>query len=705
MNEAVTLAPSSFAHHPGAGGAVGHRLRFESFLFALSAAFAKTSGDRVHEEIRTWLGKLARFIRVDRISLWECTPDGSRGHAVVHCVSGEAPPPTGNIQTFPWLTEQYRQGVTVVLRRIPDDIPTVAVAERAAALRVGARSMLGIPLRFAAGLYVIEFISLSRGVAWRPATIRRLRLVGEIISSSLLRRRAELHLQSSELRNRALLQAVPDTMFICSRDGIYLDYVSREPHGPAGSCECEAILGRRIEEVLPASVAALLRNAFRRAVNSHQCVELEYAVPSLGGPRHYELRIVSREDGALVCIERDLTERRRAQVRLRESEERFRAAFDHSAIGIALVALDGRWLHVNAALCRILGYDERTLRTLDFQTLTHPEDRADNLVLLRRALAGEIDHYELEKRYIHRDGRTISALLTASIVRDAGGTPLYFVSQIQDMTERLQAQTQIGHLRAELAHVGRVNLLGHLTASLAHQLLQPITAIVANAEAGQHLMQSAEPDAGDLRSILADIAESANGAAEVIHGVTGLLRKESRPFEPLDLNCLVRNVVDVTRSDLILRNVRLVANLNAMCRRIMGDPVQLQQVVLNLLLNGAEAMTESAQPERVLTVSTSDGDQEIELAVCDHGTGVEPRHLHRIFNPFFTTKPDGLGMGLHICSEIVRTHGGRLWAENNEGPGLTVHCCLPLPAESRVLQHARTALGARVDERGASPGG
>jgi PAS domain S-box-containing protein len=679
------MSSSSFSRP---SGPVGRRLRFESFLFALSAAFAKTSGDRVHEEIRTWLGKLARFIRVDRISLWECAPDGSRGHAVVHCVSGEAAPPSGNIQTFPWLTQQYRQGVTVVLRRIPDDIPTVAVAERAAALRAGARSMLGIPLRFDAGLYVIEFISLSRWLAWRPATIRRLRLVGEIISSSLLRRRAELHLQSSELRNRALLQAVPDTMFICSRDGIYLDYASRDPHGPAGSCECEQILGRRIEDVLPASVASLLRNAFRRTVSPHQCVELDYMAPSLDGPRHYELRIVGREDGALVCIERDLTERRRAEARLRESEERFRAAFDHSAIGIALVALNGRWLHVNAALCRILGYDERTLRSVDFQSITHPEDREGNLALLRRALAGEIDHYELEKRYIHKDGRTISALLTASIVRDADGAPLYFVSQIQDMSERLQAQTQIDHLRAELAHVGRVNLLGHLTASLAHQLLQPITAIVGNAEAGQHIMQSAEFDAADLRAILADIAESGQGAAEVIHGVTGLLRKESRPFEPLDLNRLVRSVVDVTRSDLILRNVRLVANLDALCRRIVGDPVQLQQVVLNLLLNGAEAMTGSAQSERVLTVSTSDGDGEIELAVCDRGTGVEPKYLHRIFNPFFTTKPDGLGMGLHICTEIVRNHGGRLWAENNDGPGLTVRCRIPLGRRSRPVPHA-----------------
>jgi PAS domain S-box-containing protein len=680
MKKLVTLAPPSIAR------TVGRRLRFESFLFALSAAFAKASGDGVHEEIRVWLRKLARFIRVERITLWECTPDGSQlQRSVVHCHDGEPPRQCRDIDTFPWLTQQYRQGSIVVWRRIPEDIPAEAVAERAGALRAGAKSMLGIPLRFAAGLCIIEFTSFSGSLAWRPATIRRLRLVGEIISCSILRQRAELHLHSSELRHRALLQALPDTMFICSRDGIYLDYASGDAY--ARDALGSEILGRRIEDVLPSDVAATVRGGFQRAAHTSECVELEYLAPGRYGPRDYEIRIVCREDGALVCIERDITERRRAEARLRESRERFRTAFDHSAIGLALVSLNGRWMQVNAALCRILGYDEGTLLTLDFQSITHPEDRAPNLKLLRRALAGEIDYYELEKRYIHRDGHTISALLTAALVRDASGTPLYFVSQIQDMTERLQAQTQIDRLRAELAHVGRVNLMGHLTASLAHQLLQPITAILGNAEAGQHLMSSGVPDAADMRAILADIAESSRGAAEVIHGVTGMLRKEPRPFEPLDLNHLVRQVVDVTRSDLILRNVRLMARLSAARARIVGDAVQLQQVVLNLLLNGAEAMSESAQPERLLVLSTLDHAHEIELTVCDRGTGVEPKHLQRIFNPFFTTKPDGLGMGLHICSEIVRSHGGRLWAENNDGPGLTVHCCIPLVVPSEAPRH------------------
>jgi PAS domain S-box-containing protein len=677
---------------PTFAGAVGRRLRFESFLLALSAAFARTSDEDVDAEIHIWLRRITRFVHVDRINIWECTPDGSRmQRSFVHCRSGEAPPPCRTVETLPWLIEQYRRGRTVVWRRVPEDIPAEAVAERAAALRAGTRSMLGIPLRFDAGLCIIEFASFRRDLPWPPATIRRLRLVGEIISCSILRKRAALHLHASELRNRALLQALPDAMFICSRDGIYLDYAFRDSVHDALR---PGILGRRIEDVLPAGVAATLRAGLQRAAQTHECVELDYLAPGRSGPRHHEIRIACREDGALVCIERDITERRRDEARLRESEERFRAAFDHSAIGIALVSLNGRWLQVNAALCRILGYDEQTLLALDFQTITHPDDREPNLVFLRRALAGEIDHYEFEKRYIHKDGHTISALLTTALVRDAGGAPLYFVSQIQDMTERLQAQTQIERLRAELAHVGRVNLMGHLTASLAHQLLQPITAILGNAEAGQHIMSSAAPDVADLCAILADIAESARGAAEVIHGVTGMLRKERRPFEPLDLNQLVSHVVDVTRSDFILRNVQLVAHLTATRSAVVGDAIQLQQVVLNLLLNGAEAMSGSALPERLLAVSTLEREHEVELTVCDRGTGVEPAHLHRIFNPFFTTKADGLGMGLHICSEIVRAHGGRLWAENNEGPGLTVRCCIPLAAGSSAF---RPVAGARLD--------
>ena len=252
----------------------------------------------------------------------------------------------------------------------------------------------------------------------------------------------------------------------------------------------------------------------------------------------------------------------------------------------------------------------------------------------------------------------------------------------QNEARATRLETEIQRLRTEVEHLGRVDLMGHLAAALVHQLRQPITAILGNAEAGQALLDSHRPTAASMGSILQDIAVCSRGAADVIERVASLLRRRAPVTEPLDLNRLVRDAAALMRSELILRQVRLVTQLCAERSRIIGDAIQLEQVVLNLLLNGAEAMRDCRTSQRVLLLLTTDRDQHVELRVCDRGTGVPPEHLEKIFEPFFTTKPDGLGIGLHICAQIVRAHSGKLWAENNDGPGLTVRCLIPARAIS-----------------------
>jgi len=368
---------------------------------------------------------------------------------------------------------------------------------------------------------------------------------------------------------------------------------------------------------------------------------------------------------------------RLSQWQLREGEERFRGAFDHAAIGMALVSPEGHWLKVNRALTLILGYSEEELLETTFQAISHPEDLSQNLDYLRRALAGELDHYELEKRYIHKDGHTIFALLSVSLVKDAWGRPLYFVSQIHDLSERTRTQLEIDQLRLELTHSSRVALMGQLTGSLAHELLQPVTAMSANAEAALSFLAAGESDSAGMLACLNDIVESCGRAAQVIQRVNSLLRKERRARRRIDLNQLVREVARVVHSDLMTRRVRLTLQLHAHLPEIMGDAVELQQVILNLLVNGAEAVSHASCKNRDLLISTLTREQEVELCVRDRGTGADPADLERMFEPFFSTKPNGMGLGLPICSEIARAHGGRLWAENNPDAGLTVHVSLP----------------------------
>jgi PAS domain S-box-containing protein len=653
-------------------------LRFESFLLNLSAAFAVVRAEGVEREIDEWLGKLAAFIKVDRSSLWECDRDGSTLYRRHIFITPALDPPPLDIsrQNFPWLTEQFQLGNVVAWARVPQDIPASAVAEREYTLRAGAKSVLCIPMRTGSTICVIAFSSVRAYHAWPDALIQRLRLVGEIFASALVRQRAEKALQASEARNRAILEALPDLMFVLSPDGVYVDYSCRD-HADL-QVPPEQFLGRRFDEILPRPVAEQFTVATARAANTGERVKVEYALEIRGVMRDYEALIVRSEEGALVCSVRNVTDRKQAELRLRESEERFRGAFSHSAIGLALVSLEGRWLQVNSALCRMFGYSEAELTGTTFQALTRREDLAPNLELMRRALDGEISHYELEKRYIHRDGHTITAFLTVSLVRDVHNRPLYFVSQLQDITERKQEQMEIERLRLEINHFGRLALMNQMTASLAHELLQPITAIMADAGAGRQYIDRHAAGLAEIRPILEAITESGKRAAAIIHGVRDLLRKEPREHGRVNLSRLVQDVANVMRSDLILRHIALELQLDTSPHEISGDVVQLQQVILNLSMNAADAMSACPPEDRKLTIATHAREDEVRLSVSDRGVGVAPANLKLMFDPFFTTKSEGLGLGLPICREIIRQHRGRMWAENNADRGMTMYCALPV---------------------------
>ena len=661
------------------GTALTQRLRFESFLLELSAAFATVPVGGLAHQIEEWLGKLAEFIDVDRSSLWELHPGDERIRLLYfHARPGiAAPSPEASAGDMLWITDQYRRGNVVSWPRIPRDIPQRAAGEHAWARHISAKSVLCIPMSAGPVIRSIVFSCVRQYHTWPAPLIRRLRLVGEIFSNAVVRQRTEAALQSSESRHRAILKALPDLTFIQSPEGVYLDYSGDNSQLLVPP---EEFIGRRMEDVLPADLAARFRVAIARVSATGEVVDVEYELPIHGQPRTYEARMVRREDGAIVSVMRDVTARDRALRQLRESEERFRGAFAHSAIGIALMSPEGRWLQVNAALCAMLGYTESELLATSFQALTDPQDLEINLDYLRRALAGELDHYELQKRYIHKDGRKISVLLTVSLVRDPLRRPLHFVSQLVDISERTQAQQEVERLRVELTHSGRVALMGKLTASLAHELMQPIAAAVGNAEAGQRLLATEGADPDEARAILADIVDNCLRAANIVSGVRSLLRKEPKPLRTVDLNRLVTEVAEMMHSELIVRQVRLVMRLDTTLPEITGHPVELQQVIMNLILNGAEALSPTPPVERELLIATARHSHGIELTVRDRGIGADPRHLRSMFEPFFTTKPDGIGMGLAICADIVHAHRGRLSAENNADGGVTMRCLLPLSA-------------------------
>jgi signal transduction histidine kinase len=277
-------------------------------------------------------------------------------------------------------------------------------------------------------------------------------------------------------------------------------------------------------------------------------------------------------------------------------------------------------------------------------------------------IAGEVQQFEA--RMVRRDDGAI-------------------VSIVRNISDGARKRAEIARIRLELSHAERLALLGHLTGSLAHELRQPISAVIGNAEAGRHMMGNGSPPE-EIRSTFDDIIQAGTHAADVIDRVMGLVRKEPRAPRTLNLNDLVQEVARVVHSELALHQVRLVLTLDAALPEVLGDPVQLQQVILNVLLNGADAMTDSLPVDRELTVTTVAVRSQVQVSVRDRGKGVAPGELSRIFEPFFSTKPNGTGMGLSISSEIIRAHGGRIWAENCPSGGMILRFALPVAGRSQA---------------------
>jgi signal transduction histidine kinase len=246
---------------------------------------------------------------------------------------------------------------------------------------------------------------------------------------------------------------------------------------------------------------------------------------------------------------------------------------------------------------------------------------------------------------------------------------------------RKQGELEAQRLRQDLAHIGRVSAMGELTASLAHELNQPLTAILTNAQAAQRLLAADRVDLPEVREILSDIVADDKRAGEVIRRLRVLLKKGDLEFVPLELNDVVSEVAWLVRSDAIIRSVSMTVDLAADLPSVRGDRVQLQQVVLNLVLNGLEAMREPCAGDRTLVIRTArDGAAAVRVEVQDSGIGIDEKDVDRMFQPLHTTKAEGLGMGLAIVRRIVEAHGGRLGAVNNPHGGATFHFTLPVRA-------------------------
>ena len=371
-------------------------------------------------------------------------------------------------------------------------------------------------------------------------------------------------------------------------------------------------------------------------------------------------------------------ERNRSEEALRASENRFRRYFDLGLIGMTITSPAKGCVEVNDELCRILGYERSELLQKTWAEMTHPDDLAGDVGQFNRVMAGEMDGYSMDKRWIRKDGRVIDSIMAAQCLRRADGSVDYFVGLVLDTSERKRAEEELRTAHTELARMMRLTTMGELAASIAHEVNQPLAAVVTNANASLRWLAAGTPNLEEAREALARIIRDGNRASNVIQRIREMLKKASVEKDSVDINDGIQDVLALTTGVIRANDVTLRTDLAEYLHPVQGNRVQLQQVVLNLILNGIEAMSAVADRARELTLATQE-DQlgGVHVSVQDSGVGLEPQNLERIFDAFYTTKPDGMGMGLSISRSIIEAHDGRLWATANAGPGTTFHFILP----------------------------
>jgi two-component system sensor kinase FixL len=420
-----------------------------------------------------------------------------------------------------------------------------------------------------------------------------------------------------------------------------------------------------------------VRRGVEAALTGNGDFRADYRVKDDGGREHWvEVRGKVDFNGGgkplrMRGVSIDVTERRQMQ-------ERFRLSVDASPNGVVLANAAGKILLTNRRADEMLGYAPEELLGQPVENLVplrYRDDHVNNRSGFHRTPKSRAMGGGRELHALRKDGSEFPVEIGISPVESPEGTLV--LSVIADITARRQAEEEARRHRDELAHVTRVTTLSELSGSLAHELNQPLAIILANAQAAQRLMAQSPPDLVEVKDILSDIVEEDRRAGEVIQRLRALLKRGEIKMLPVSFNEIATEVLHLTHADLIGRGVTVSRNLAQKLPLVAGDRVQLQQVLLNLVLNAADAMAANPAGCRQIDVSTSVEGNAARLSVRDGGCGL-PEDVEQLFEPFFTTKQHGLGMGLAICRSIVSAHGGRLRAEPHPERGAVFNLEIPV---------------------------
>jgi len=500
-------------------------------------------------------------------------------------------------------------------------------------------------------------------------------------------RGSKARLANAERELQATVDTIPTLVARYSPDG-RRDFVNAAWKRFTGLSEGEALGTEWSITVHPDDIPAGAQE-WREALAEGRTLRIEQRFRRADGAYRWHMveRVPQLDDSGAVLrwysTGYDIEDQKRAESALQRSEAYLAEAQKLSVTGSFSWAIASGEIVWSDETYKIMGCDRAVVPSRDIiLQRTHPDDRE----LVRRNIEGVMQgaqNLDFQHRLLMPDGEVRHLLVRAHRVQYPPG-PDEMVGALMDVTEARRAQEALHTAQADLAHASRVATLGEISASIAHEVNQPLAAIIANGQACLRFLRRETPDLNDVRGTVECMISDGNRASEVIRRLRGLMNKSDPQILPLDVNDVIREVSRLLQRELVSHRVSLRLAL-ADVPAVAADRIQLQQVIINLVMNGVEAMR--ASEERELAIVSREGDDRAVVAVIDRGVGLSSESTERLFNAFFSTKPGGLGMGLSICRSIVESHGGSIRASANAGPGATFEFALPLHRE-RGAKHA-----------------
>ncbi|MEM5285629.1 PAS domain S-box protein [Paraburkholderia sabiae] len=524
----------------------------------------------------------------------------------------------------------------------------------------------------------------SRFALWRDDKGRP-RAVLATNNDITVRKRMEAELLRQQEELRATIDAIPGMVWSSSRDG-ELSYINRRWN------ELGITLAGNSGDVWTSIVHPddwpAMHAAWRGAIATGKPFENVSRIRQSNGVyrwMHIGAEPLRDQDGRILRwygVNTDIEERKQAEQALERSEAFLSDAQRLSRTGSIATRLPAGEMWWSDEVYRIFEYSPDYMPGMQLiLARTHPDDLALVRETYEAGMSGS-PYVDVEHRLQMPDGRIKYVHYVAHLAVPQSAN-IEYVGALMDVTERQLAQDALDRSTAELAHVTRVTMLGELAASIAHEVTQPLAAIVTAGDAATRWLNRAKPDLGEVGQSIGQMVRDAKRASDVIRQIRSMAQKRDPSQAVLDLNGIVRESIELVRRELDAARVELEATFAEPPPLVCGDRVQLQQVVINLVMNGVQAMASGSEQmrgrARRMRIATSRVDGNYgQVVIEDSGTGISEENVGRLFNAFFTTKTDGMGMGLSICRSIVEAHGGRIWAESQEGQGATMQFVLPI---------------------------